>query len=73
MPYCYFLFDIFLFTFQMLSLSQSPHPWKTLIPSPLPLLQQGCHLHIPTSPPWHSPTLGHGVFTGTWASPSTHA
>jgi hypothetical protein len=46
--------------------------WKPPITSLLPLLLWGCSPpSIPISPPWHSPTLGHWVFTGLRASPPT--
>ena len=67
-----FKLDIFLYLqFKCYPLSRSPTP-KLPIPSPLPLLLWGCsptHPPTPTSLPWHSPTLGHGVFTGPRASP----
>jgi hypothetical protein len=46
-------------------------PPHTPIPSHLPLLLWGyssSHLSILISPPWHSPTVGHHVFTGQRAS-----
>lgn len=54
-----FLVDIYLFTFQMFSLSQFP-------PLPYHLLLWGCF--PPTSLPWHSPILGYRAFTGPRAS-----
>ena len=41
-------------------------PLKTPYPFPLPLLT---NLPTPTSWPWHSPILGHRIFTGPRASP----
>jgi hypothetical protein len=76
----HFLFSFFflhwvfyLFTFQMLSPYLVSTPSRNFpILSPLLLLLWGCYpTHLPTSTflPWHSPTLGHSVFTGPRVSP----
>ena len=48
---------------------------KPPIQSPFPLLLWGCYLTQlpPTSPLWHSPTLGHWAFAVPRASPPTGA
>ena len=59
--------------FKCYLLSCSPL-WPNSIPFPLPLFLWGCsHTHPPTPDflSWHSPTLGHQVFTGPRASPPT--
>ena len=56
----------------MLSSFLIPPP-KASIPSSSPCFLEGSppntHRPTPASPFWHSPTLGHGAFTGSRASP----
>jgi hypothetical protein len=70
--FLFFSFFIFyLFTFQMLFHFLISPLQKSPIPSHLLLLLWGCaptYPSIPVSPPSHSPTLGHQVFTGPRAS-----
>jgi hypothetical protein len=63
-----------LFTFQMLSpFLDSPPKTPYPIPYSFPLLLWWCfpptHSPTPTTPSWHSPTLGHQAFTEPRASP----
>jgi hypothetical protein len=65
----YFLY----LNFKSFPLSRSS-VWKHLISSSLPLPLWGCcptHPPTPVFPPWHSPTLGHPIFSGPRASPLT--